>query len=51
MIKNSNSKVNCESCYEIKCQECGWVASKKEIEKIKIGQIKLCPLCGWSPHS
>ncbi len=37
---------NCEECFKIKCRNCGWEPSAKELILINKGKLNSCPLCG-----
>lgn len=39
----------CETCYQIACKKCDWVASDEEVELIQKGEMTACPKCGWKP--
>lgn len=48
-MKNQLTQENCEECFKIKCKNCGWEASEREVQKVQSGKLKTCPDCGASP--
>lgn len=42
-------KQTCDICYQIRCKECGWIASDTDVLSIQKGDMTACPLCGWQP--
>lgn len=41
---------NCEECFRIRCNKCGWEANDKEALLVKKEILIKCPVCGWSPR-
>ncbi|MBI3984924.1 MAG: hypothetical protein HY344_03205 [Candidatus Levybacteria bacterium] len=37
---------DCKVCYKIKCRNCGWEPSEKELSLVLAGKLIKCPDCG-----
>ena len=43
------NNTSCETCFRIRCKQCGWVATEEDVHDIQQGTLTACPLCGWKP--
>ncbi len=49
MKTTAKSVTECETCFQIACRACEWIAIAEEVELIQQGLLTQCPLCGWIP--
>jgi hypothetical protein len=45
-IKAKQKEEDCETCYKIKCKNCGWEPDARELPKVLSGKLSQCPNCG-----
>jgi len=50
MMNKKDINTFCEMCFQIKCKQCSWTATEKDLIKIQKGELTTCPQCGWKPE-
>jgi len=51
MMNKKDINTFCETCFQIKCKQCSWTATEKDLIKIQKGELTTCPQCGWKPEN
>lgn len=46
--KIKQNEKDCEACFKIKCNNCGWEPDAKELSKLISGNLTNCPDCGFA---